>query len=105
LGTVLLLPSTVAGCASTTSCAFNYDQQVIDALVVPALQKNYGVNYTMFDLKKPGISRNRRSMELIFRLSRPDVLDAPFFIIEIDPCRKMVVDAYETSPFPKLPKR
>ena len=86
--------------SSQKSCEFTYTQEVIDNLVLPVLRGTYGENYTIFDLKRPGILEKDGSIELIFGQSRIDVIDAPNFVVVIDPCARTVIKAYETSPFP-----
>jgi hypothetical protein len=110
--TIFAVTLLLADCAAAPSsdskeaCPFVYNQSVIDRLVIPKLKAVYGDNYTMYDLKKPGIVDRGQSVQLVFGQSRIDVLDTPDFIVEIDRCSRKVTRAYETSPFPTdAPKR
>ncbi len=103
----LILTATLllSGCAMASesegkTCSFAYDQSVIDRLVLPTLKATYGVNYTIWDLKKPGIIEEGETVQLIFGQWRTDVLDTPDFVVIVDRCASKVIKAYETSPFP-----
>jgi hypothetical protein len=98
---VLLLSGCAMGSESDNKgCSFAYNQSVIDRLVVPTLKATYGANYTIWDLKKPGIIEEGDTVQLIFGQWRTDVLDTPDFIIIVDRCASKVIKAYEASPFP-----
>ena len=91
--------------AHARDCPFHYNKKTITRLVVPTLKNSYGSNYVWYDLKNPTVLKNKGGVELIFLQSRPDVMDTPNFVIEIDSCRSKVIKAYETSPFPENSKR
>lgn len=107
---VIAMPS-LASCAlasdsKSKSCSFAYNQIVADQLVVPALKATYGANYTIWDIKRPGIVEAGDTVQLVFGQSRTDVIDAPDLIIVVDRCATKVIKAYETSPFlSDAPKR
>ncbi len=86
----------LAGCQMPPKCAFSYNQETADRLILPAMKEKVGNLYKLYDLAKPGIVSSREIVKLVFVQSDKDVLDTPVFIVEVDPCARKVLRAYES---------
>ena len=111
--TLMLALLPLLGCAPMAigaTCAFGYDDDVLQNLVLPAVKAKYGDNSVLFEkiynYKNPTLYRHGDELELIFDQEKSNgkaPMDAPFFVVVLDPCTRRVVRAFETDAWLKEP--
>ena len=85
-------------------CQFIYNKEAIDKIVIPAFTKTFGGVYNGLDLANPIRTDVGGSVELMFSFKDKDLLDPPYFIMNIDKCRRVVTEMHSTSPINKIEK-
>jgi hypothetical protein len=51
----------------------------------------------VYDYEHPDVVHRNGLVELIFDQAQHDLLDAPFYVVQIDPCQQRVIDTFETD--------
>jgi hypothetical protein len=111
-----LFAVSLTGCTTSANsedrCIFKYDRAVLDELVIPAVKAKYGERYKLFykiyNYNEPTVSKHDDKIELIFDQWKPQEghtpIDAPFFVVVVDPCAQRVLESYETDSWLNSPK-
>jgi hypothetical protein len=94
----LFFAGTNVAFAQPEKCPFKYDKRVRESLVAPAMRTKEGELSKLYYLERPGISVHDGIVSLIFWFKDITVLDPPNFIVAIDPCKRRVISAHETTP-------
>lgn len=76
-------------------CTVVYDQKLIDNVVLPVLKQKEGNVFSIFDLHDPAIFEQQDKNISIVLNQNTGAIDAPLFLITLEPCSLRVLRAGE----------
>jgi len=80
------------------TCAFHFDKNIQDEIVVPVLSQKFGKAYVYYNFDSPSMTRHGNRIELVFDPTRivngERLADESGFVIVVDACTHKVIDSY-----------
>jgi len=101
----ILVIASFASSASAANCAFHYSKSIRDSVVLPQLSRTFGSASKFFDADRPAVYRRSGNINISLLATRhvdgQEFLFEDAFVIVVDPCTKVVVQAYTTQKYHK----